>query len=77
MQGNHLADEAAKAAASKEIGEAPSLTMALTPPVEASPPKYTEKENDWAVAEGATLIKKGWWMLPNRRIFVQTATEGI
>ena len=32
--------------------------MALTPPVEAPPPKYTEKEKDWAMAEGATLTKK-------------------
>ena len=42
-QGNHLADEAVKAAASKETDEAPSITMALTPPVEAPPPKYTER----------------------------------
>lgn len=46
MQGNKLADEAAKAAASKETGRALSLTVVLTSPVEAPPPKYTEKEKD-------------------------------
>ena len=59
-QGNRLADEAARAAASKETGKGPSLTMALTPPVEVPPPKCTEKAKDWPMAKGATLTEKAW-----------------
>jgi len=28
------------------------------------------------MAEGATLTEKGWWMMPDGRIFVPTATGG-
>lgn len=59
-QGNGLADEAAKAAASKKTGEVPSLTMALMPTAEALLPRYTKKEIDWAMAEGATQTREGW-----------------
>ena len=52
-----MADEVAKAAASKEAGRAPSLTTALTPLVEAPPPRNTEKEKDWAITEEATLTE--------------------
>jgi len=58
------------------MDRAPSLTMALTPPEEVPPPSYTKKEKEWAMAEGATLTEKGWWMMPDGRIFVPTATGG-
>ena len=50
--------------------------MALTPPEEVPPSSYTKKEKEWAMAEGATLTEKGWWMMPDGHIFVPTATGG-
>lgn len=40
------------------------------------PPRYTKKENKWVEVKGATQTKKGWWKLPDGRIFVPATMGG-
>ena len=44
--------------------------MTLAPQREASLPQYTSEERSWALTEGGTLSKEGWWVMSNGYIFV-------
>ena len=38
-------------------------------------PRYTKKEDQWALNEGGIKEKEGWWKLPDQRVFVSSNIE--
>ena len=74
-KGNWLADQAAKELAaqppqpSPTVGPEPIPQVLLAP--ELSPSlSYTKEEDQWALDEGGTKGKEGWWKLRDQRLFV-------
>ncbi|KAF6327508.1 hypothetical protein mRhiFer1_008232 [Rhinolophus ferrumequinum] len=66
--GNHLANQAARAAAQDTDA---AINASTTP---ASPsPTYTAAEDSWAQNEGATRHPQGWWILRDGRLFIWAA----
>ena len=71
-KGNLLADQTAKKAAtqpSPTVGPEPISKVLLAPEL---PPllRYTKEEDLWALDEGGTKEKEGWWRLPDQRVSV-------
>ncbi|XP_054828238.1 protein NYNRIN-like [Eublepharis macularius] len=69
--GNNMADEAAKQAALKPLG---NLQLALIPSFRLPPsPQYTKQEEQEAITQGASKNEKGWWMYCGGKILVPHA----
>ena len=70
-EGNRSADQAAK-----EVETQPSPTVCpesiskVLSAQELPPsPRYTKEEDQWALDEGGTKGREGWWKLPDQRLF--------
>ena len=70
-KGKWLANQAAKKLAaqlSPTVGPEPISKVLLAP--ELSPSlRYTKEEDQWALDEGGTKGKEGWWKLLDQRLF--------
>ncbi|XP_032068988.1 uncharacterized protein LOC116505727 [Thamnophis elegans] len=72
-RGNHKADQVARAAALDPFSlQANCLTLWI-PNQKDEPPSYSHSEVQQAEAIGAELVK-GWWTLPDNRVFVPQQT---
>ena len=71
-KGNRLADQAAKEAATQQsptVDLEPIFKVLLAPELPASL-RYSKEKDQWALDDGGTKGKEGWWKLPDQRLFV-------
>ena len=67
-----MADQAVEEAAtqpSPTVGPESIFKVLLAPELPASL-RYSKEKDQWALDDGGTKGKEGWWKLPDQRLFV-------
>ena len=73
---NQFANQVAKGVATQlnpTVGPEPISKVLLASELPPSR-RCTKEEDQWALDEGGTKGKKGWWKLPDQRLFVPSNT---